>query len=519
MPDIALSWTDNSDNEDGFRIYRSTVASPSFPSDYSQIATVGANTTSYTDTGVGTGEFSYAVTAYNAAGESSETSVSFSVVSRTATSTGQPGQSATARSASKPRTGASAGQPGQSAVSRSVVFVLLERTAASAGQAGGSAASRAVAAVRTATSAGGSGRSRASRTLDSVRTGASAGQPGESAAARAVARPRTAASAGQPGRSSTARILASVRAAASAGQPGASAASRIVSGTRTATSAGEPGQSATARSVAKPRTAASAGEPGASVARLGVDAFAIRLPDGTRIDVAPESITLTPTRVEWAVPDAPPALRDAIDRAGSIEAVSGVGGAFRVIDRGDNRIALSVPDGIRPAQRFLEGLVDRRSTTQLSPVRDDATLAVRRPRPRDAAGVSLTAADSGGTGDYEVAWLDGTGAVLALDERQVGPRDASAGSSGTSVSMPLRLSPAEVGLLADRADRPDAIVSRPVPDGRSELADSSGGRHTVSVSTPADAPLADGTYLLTDWSATKEPGTRTWDVSLSLHRN
>ncbi len=58
---IKVSWQDNSDNEDGFRIYRNG----------NKIATVGPNTTSYTDTGLSPGtSYSYAVTAFNDSGES-----------------------------------------------------------------------------------------------------------------------------------------------------------------------------------------------------------------------------------------------------------------------------------------------------------------------------------------------------------------------------------------------------------------------------------------------------------------
>lgn len=71
MATVQLSWTDNSDNEDGFRVYRSTTNSPSFPGDYTQIDTTAADTTTYTDSSAPTGvTVFYAVTAFNAAGES-----------------------------------------------------------------------------------------------------------------------------------------------------------------------------------------------------------------------------------------------------------------------------------------------------------------------------------------------------------------------------------------------------------------------------------------------------------------
>lgn len=68
--DISLSWTDNSNSEDGCRIYRAQT-SGSATTDYTQINTVGANTSSYTDTALEDGErYYYRVTAYNAGGES-----------------------------------------------------------------------------------------------------------------------------------------------------------------------------------------------------------------------------------------------------------------------------------------------------------------------------------------------------------------------------------------------------------------------------------------------------------------
>ena len=58
---VNLQWTDNSDNEEGFRIYR----------DGSIVGSVGANSTTYQDTGLEAGEaYQYSVSGYNDAGES-----------------------------------------------------------------------------------------------------------------------------------------------------------------------------------------------------------------------------------------------------------------------------------------------------------------------------------------------------------------------------------------------------------------------------------------------------------------
>lgn len=74
MATVDLAWTDNSSSEDGFYIYRTTTSSPTFPDDYTQIDSVGADVTSYTDSNSPDDEtVTYAVTAYNSDGESSET--------------------------------------------------------------------------------------------------------------------------------------------------------------------------------------------------------------------------------------------------------------------------------------------------------------------------------------------------------------------------------------------------------------------------------------------------------------
>jgi hypothetical protein len=64
---IDLTWADNSDNEDGFRVERSLSAASGF----AQIASVGANATSYSNAGLSTDTtYYYRVRAYNSAGNS-----------------------------------------------------------------------------------------------------------------------------------------------------------------------------------------------------------------------------------------------------------------------------------------------------------------------------------------------------------------------------------------------------------------------------------------------------------------
>lgn len=63
---INLTWTDNSGNETGFRIERKTGSSS-----YSEVATVGANISAYSDTGLQPGTtYFYRIRSYNAPGDS-----------------------------------------------------------------------------------------------------------------------------------------------------------------------------------------------------------------------------------------------------------------------------------------------------------------------------------------------------------------------------------------------------------------------------------------------------------------
>ncbi len=72
---ITLSWSDNSTNESGFKIYRWSYVQATAQWAFVQIATVGANITTYTQSGLTCGnDFNfYEVSAYNANGESAHT--------------------------------------------------------------------------------------------------------------------------------------------------------------------------------------------------------------------------------------------------------------------------------------------------------------------------------------------------------------------------------------------------------------------------------------------------------------
>jgi len=88
---VLLNWVDNANNEQGFKIERKTGAGT-----YAQIAQVSANTTTYTDSGLSAGTYSYRVCAFNAAGNSgysNEVTVTVGAVVAPAAPSGLAGQS------------------------------------------------------------------------------------------------------------------------------------------------------------------------------------------------------------------------------------------------------------------------------------------------------------------------------------------------------------------------------------------------------------------------------------------
>ena len=65
--ELTLTWTDNSGNENGFAIERKTGTNGTF----AQVTTVGANVTSYTNSGLMAGTtYCYRLNAFNVAGTS-----------------------------------------------------------------------------------------------------------------------------------------------------------------------------------------------------------------------------------------------------------------------------------------------------------------------------------------------------------------------------------------------------------------------------------------------------------------
>jgi acid phosphatase type 7 len=85
---INLSWTDNSNNETGFKVERSSNGTT-----FTQISTLGVNVTTYASTGLSTStKYYYRVGAYNSGGDSkySNTVNATTLAAPTPTPTSQP---------------------------------------------------------------------------------------------------------------------------------------------------------------------------------------------------------------------------------------------------------------------------------------------------------------------------------------------------------------------------------------------------------------------------------------------
>jgi hypothetical protein len=86
---LRLTWADNSNNESGFTVERQTAGGS-----FSQIATLGANVTSYTDSGLVSGRtYCYTVRAFNAAGSSDPTNMACATTASTSSGGGSAGGS------------------------------------------------------------------------------------------------------------------------------------------------------------------------------------------------------------------------------------------------------------------------------------------------------------------------------------------------------------------------------------------------------------------------------------------
>ncbi len=107
---LRLGWSDNSSNESGFKIERRAAGGS-----YAQLTTVGANVTSYTDSGLTSGRtYCYIVRAFNSAGTSVPTKEACATTASTSTSSST--SSSTTTTTSTGTTGSTSTSGGSSAL-------------------------------------------------------------------------------------------------------------------------------------------------------------------------------------------------------------------------------------------------------------------------------------------------------------------------------------------------------------------------------------------------------------------
>lgn len=238
--------------------------------------------------------------------------------------------------------------------------------------------------------------------------------------------------------------------------------------------------------------------------------------DGSRVDVT-AGIETTPETVSLSF-----RTRDAdrwreFERAGDIDVLSGHAGQFRAVNRGGSddggRVRWRPREAFVPPLTPATLLVDELNVEQVSPAVDEIDLTLQRPTPRDETVIQSPALS---TGDDWVLSLP-TGADVSFDARDVGVVGQGSSPTGARVTLPLLCRPAQAEALVATASRPDAVVERGVPDGPDLVVDEAGSQ-TLSITTPADAPIPSGDWLVTDWSLTQHtPGDDpTWRVELFL---
>jgi hypothetical protein len=276
---------------------------------------------------------------------------------------------------------------------------------------------------------------------------------------------------------------------------------------------------------------------------------------GNSVEPTPEiELTASTLSVAFEIDETDLSTWEALgDRAGDLAVETGFGGAFRTLARGTQGPVTVVPAASEsPPIATNDWYVAGFETEQLSPRRHRVSLELQRPaNRRDDEGFGInfgrnfgsgdqfgglteddvSAADQGfgidfgrdfGAGDPDLplylSLQDGEGLTLGVTARQLGQVSREGVATGATVAIPLLLSGEQTAALADAASHPAGVVEQAVPDGESRLVDESGGRQTVTIDTRTTIDLADGDWLLTDWTVSWHSYTtdRRWRVELAL---
>jgi len=224
--------------------------------------------------------------------------------------------------------------------------------------------------------------------------------------------------------------------------------------------------------------------------------------------------TLTPTTISIQFYSDRSDLADwrIYDRAGDTTQETGFGGAFRTVDRAgrSGTVAVEPPADSSPPFDSVAGYVQGYGESQSAPDRAQISMTVARQANRGDVFDQVS-----GSGIYEFGTQRGT---VGLPSGAVAQQERSGTTTAGETQLTLRLTAAEAAAIADAWSHPRGVSEETVSDGANQLVDDSPSkRQTVTVSTPADAQLTDGTYYATGWSLSRDGYSgRPWRVSVTL---
>ncbi|WP_323190447.1 hypothetical protein [Halostella sp. PRR32] len=232
--------------------------------------------------------------------------------------------------------------------------------------------------------------------------------------------------------------------------------------------------------------------------------------------MAANDATLTPTALSLSFPTDRSGIGHwrQFDRSGDYSRTTQFGGGWRLDDDAGRAEAVDItppPDHEPPFDAFT-GYVQSYEEQQAAPGRMELDISVERLHERRDV---FSAVDQTG-GDWTISTVRGD---LALSNEQVGQISQTGTTAGGDWSLPLALSDAQAAALVDACGVPDAVVDQAVAGGDDTVTDATpDDRQTITLSAPSDAVLPDGSYLVSDWTLTRQSfdETRRWRVELTL---
>ncbi|WP_135535364.1 hypothetical protein [Halostella pelagica] len=229
-----------------------------------------------------------------------------------------------------------------------------------------------------------------------------------------------------------------------------------------------------------------------------------------------DSVTLTPTALSLSFPTDRSGIDHwrQFDRSGDYSRTAQFGGGWRLDDDAGRAEAVDVtpPLDYDPPFDAFSGYVQSYEEQQVAADRLELDISVERLHERRDV---FSAVDQTGE-DWTISTVRGD---LALSNEQVGQISQTGTTAGGDWSLPLALSDAQAAALVDACGVPDAVVDQTVADGDDTVTDATpDDRQTITVSTPSDAVLSDGSYLVSDWTLSRQSfdETRRWRVKLTL---